>query len=139
MIQIAQTDAEIQGCFATMHQLRPHLVENEFLGIVRLQMSEGYRLAYFMDAGVVLGVAGFRISHYLHMGKRLYVDDLITSEAARSQGVGGKLLDWLEQLAKAEQCKVIHLDSGVQRFRAHKFYLNRDMKITCHHFLKELG
>ncbi len=139
MIQIAQTDDEIQACFATMQQLRPHLQQDTFVSVVRLQMSEGYQMVYLHEHGALLGVAGFRISHNLHLGKRLYVDDLITAEAARGQGVGEKLFDWLEQLAKSAQCKALHLDSGVQRFRAHKFYLNQDMKIVCHHFLKELA
>ncbi len=139
MIQIAQTDDDIKACFSTMQQLRTHLQEAEFLAVVRLQMSEGYQMVYLHENGVVLGVAGFKISHNLHLGKRLYVDDLITTEAARGQGVGEKLFDWLEQLAKSEQCRALHLDSGVQRFRAHKFYLNRDMQIVCHHFIKEFG
>jgi GNAT superfamily N-acetyltransferase len=139
MIQIAQTDAEINACFPTIHQLRPHLDADTFLSVVRLQMGEGFQMAYLTENGQVLGVAGFRISHNLHLGKRLYVDDLVTHEAARGQGVGEKMFDWLAALALEQQCKALHLDSGVQRFGAHKFYLNRGMKIVCHHFLKELG
>jgi hypothetical protein len=32
----------------------------------------------------------------------------------------------------------LHLDSGVQRFAAHRFYLARRMDITCHHFALKL-
>ncbi|MEN9868309.1 MAG: Aminoalkylphosphonate N-acetyltransferase [Pseudomonadota bacterium] len=139
MIRIAQTDEQILACFSAMQQLRPHLQEAEFLPFVRLMMDEGYRLACFEQDGQVLGVAGFKISHNFYLTKRCYVEDLVTIESARGQGVGEKLFDWLSEHAKAQQCRAIHLDSGVQRHGAHKFYLNRDMKIVCHHFVKELA
>jgi hypothetical protein len=34
---------------------------------------------------------------------------------------------------------MFHLDSGVQRHRAHKFYLNRNLDIVCYHFAERLA
>jgi len=36
--------------------------------------------------------------------------------------------------ARAEGCAQFQLDSGVQRFGAHRFYLMKRMDITAHHF-----
>ncbi|MEI8648330.1 GNAT family N-acetyltransferase [Paraglaciecola sp. Hal342] len=33
-------------------------------------------------------------------GKHLYVDDLVTDENARSNGVGAEMLNWLEHYAR---------------------------------------
>ena len=68
----------------------------------------------------------------------MYVDDLVTDDAERSQGWGGRLLDWLIETAREAGCQQFHLDSGVQRFGAHRFYLMKRMQITCHHFALNL-
>jgi GNAT superfamily N-acetyltransferase len=137
-VALATTDAEIERCFPVMQQLRPHLVSTEFVARVRRQQAEGYRLAYLGDAGAVCAVAGFRIFDKLHSGRTLYVDDLVTDAAQRSRGYGENLFTWLVTHARAEGCDGLDLDSGVQRFGAHRFYLNRRMDLTSHHFFLDL-
>lgn len=137
-IQLATSDAQIAGCFAVMAELRPHLVRDEFVERVRLQERENFLLAYGTDAGRVVAVAGFRVMEKLSTGRSLYVDDLVTSEQARSHGYGHALFEWLVHYARARQCRHFELDSGVQRFDAHRFYLRERMIIRAHHFDLEL-
>ena len=133
-IALAEEDHEIQSCYAVMAELRPHVQPSEFLARVKRQMEiAGYKLAYLADVEVK-AVAGFRISECLAWGKFLYVDDLVSKSDGRSKGFGGALFDWLVEYAKAEGCDQFHLDSGVQRFAAHRFYLNKRMFIEGHHF-----
>lgn len=138
MPQVAKSDTEIENCFAVMSELRPHLRQEEFLPLVRSMEPEGFRLAYIEDGGKIVCVSGYRVSTNLFMGKNLYVDDLSTSEKHRSKGYGEQMLDWLRSLAKAEGCNVLHLDSGTQRKRAHKFYLCQGLQISSFHFGEEL-
>ena len=84
-------------------------------------------------------VAGFRVHETLAWGWILYVDDLVTDEAARSSGYGERLLSWLAELARADGCDELHLDSGVHRFDAHRFYLRNRFAISAHHFSLPLG
>ncbi len=141
-IQIAQSDREINTCFPVMHQLRPHLHPEEFVARVRRQQQGGYQLAFLAigekGAEQVKAVAGFRISECLSFGKFLYVDDLVTQEGDRSQGCGEELLQWLINHAKEQNCQEFHLDSGVQRFAAHRFYFRQRLAITCYHFALKL-
>ncbi len=137
-ITIAKTDKEIFSCFPVISQLRP-LSEEEFIKRAKTQSElYGYKLIYIEDAGEVVAVAGFRISHSLSFGKFLYVDDLITEETNRSKGYGDKLIDYLIKYAKKEGCAQFHLDSGVQRFEAHRFYIENRMNIIAHHFALNL-
>ncbi|HET6668828.1 MAG TPA: GNAT family N-acetyltransferase [Pyrinomonadaceae bacterium] len=134
VVSLARNDQEIQSCFDVMAALRPHLKREEFVSRIRRQHKEsGYELAY-LAAGTVKAVAGFRISECLAWGKFLYVDDLVAGSSDRSQGYGGILFDWLVDYARAAGCDEFHLDSGVQRFDAHRFYLRRRMAIEAHHF-----
>ncbi len=133
-ISLAVDDEEIRDCYPVMAELRPHVGAEEFLSRVRRQMEiAGYGLAYLLD-GEVKAVAGFRVSECLAWGKFMYVDDLVSKDGERSKGYGGELFDWLVAYAREQGCEQFHLDSGVQRFAAHRFYLNRRMAIEAHHF-----
>jgi GNAT superfamily N-acetyltransferase len=137
-IALADSDAQILGCFPVMQQLRTHLEQKDFLSKVRRQQLEGYRLVYLDDDGSVRAVAGFRVVENLASGRMLYVDDLVTDSAWRSRGYGKALLDWLIEQARREQCQFLDLDSGVQRFDAHRFYLSNRLIISSHHFKLKL-
>ena len=52
--------------------------------------------------------------------------------------VRSRLLDWLAEEAKEHGCGQLHLDSGVQRRDAHRFYFREGMGITSFHFAKEV-
>ncbi len=133
-IQLAESDAEVLACFAVMRELRPLLVEAEFVERVRAQAAEGYSLAMLEAEGAVSTVAGFRVQGMLHSGKTMYVDDLVTAAAARSRGHGHAMLQWLIERARAAGCETFSLDSGTQRVDAHAFYLRERLRITSFHF-----
>jgi GNAT superfamily N-acetyltransferase len=134
VVENAETDEAILACYDVMAQLRLHVGRAEFLPTVRAMQKDGLRLACIREAGRVVAVAGYRISTNLFCGKHLYVDDLVTDEAERSKGHGKELLAWLRQLAVDEDCEVFHLDSGVQRKRAHDFYEREGMELASYHF-----
>ncbi len=134
----AKNDAEIGDCHAVMAELRPHVPKESFVDLIRMMEGEGYRLAYIRDDGAVVAVAGYRIHTTLFMGKNLYVDDLVTAESARSKGYGRAMVDWLRDLARQENCRFLHLDSGTQRHRAHRFYLREGLDIASFHFSQKL-
>ncbi|MEH2253135.1 GNAT family N-acetyltransferase [Nostoc sp.] len=137
-IQLAESDFQILGCFSVISQLRPHLEQAKFVEQVRYQMKEGYQLVFLQVEGQAMAVAGFRISRCLALGKFLYIDDLVVDELKRSHGYGQQLFQWLIQYAKNHNCEHLSLDSGVQRFAAHRFYLMQRLNITSHHFSIEL-
>ncbi|MGJ0535114.1 MAG: GNAT family N-acetyltransferase [Methylocystis sp.] len=139
-IRIAATEAEIKACYPAIHELRPHLAEDDFVAQVQRQMQRhGYVLVYMAVQDRVVAAAGYRVAELLAWGKTFYLDDLVTLGSARQHGYGGKLLDWLIEKARELGCQQFHLDSGVQRHDAHRLYLNRKLQITSHHFAKVLS
>jgi GNAT superfamily N-acetyltransferase len=138
-IRLAKTDAEIAACHAVMRELRPHVAEGDFVARVRRQERSGYRLAYLERAGRPRAAAGFRLGETLAWGRFLYVDDLVTLADERSRGHGAALLRWLEDLARAEGCAEFHLDSGVQRTDAHRFYRREGLDVTSYHFSRKVA
>ncbi len=130
----AETEAQIRACFTVMVQLRPHLTEDQFVAAVQRMRTGGYRLLAVTEEGHVRALAGFRLEEMLAYGRFLYVDDLITDESGRSRGFGALLFDRLKFIAHNENCVALHLDSGVQRRRAHRFYFREGMHIPSYHF-----
>lgn len=137
-IALAQTDSQIAACYAVMSQLRPHIGAGELVQRVQRQEAAGYRLVSLSDGGRVVCVAGFRVVENLAWGRHMYVDDLVSDAALHGQGHGTRLFAWLVEHARSQGCAQLHLDSGVQRFGAHRFYLSRGMRISSHHFAMDL-
>lgn len=130
--------------YAAMYELRGHrppLSSAETFVSWVSEHTEGYRLvgAFLEGEPNAVSVIGFRPMTLLYAGRTLYVDDLSTREEARGQGLGGALLAWVEAEARRLGCDGLHLDSGVQRFPAHRLYLKFGFDIGAHHFGKVLG
>lgn len=137
-ITLVTTDAQTRRCFAVMAQLRPHLDADSYLKQVKRQRKSGYQMACLTHRRQIVCVAGFRLMENLAWGRFVYVDDLVTGESARSSGHGRRMFSWLLARARSAGCEQLHLDSGVRRFGAHKFYLALGMRISAHHFAMDL-
>ncbi len=139
-IRIAESDTELRKVSGVLRQLRPAFDTERLVAQIKAQMREGYRVAYVEEAGEVLCAAGFVVGTKLAWGKHVYVDDLVTAEHQRSKGAGAKMIVWLKTYAREQGCNQLHLDSGVQRFAAHRFYLREGFNIGSHHFsITDLG
>lgn len=132
--RLAVSDPDILACYPVYLQLRPHLAEAQFVETVHRMHATGFQMAMRTHEDRVMAVAGFRIIENFHTGRVLYVDDLVTDEAARSAGHGRALLRWLMEYAKDHRCLAFELDSGTHRHGAHKFYLREGMHISDFHF-----
>ena len=133
-VKIASSEAELRKISPVLLQLRTQYDEDSLLAQIRLQQAEGYQIAYVEKDGEVLCVAGFVMRNKLAWQKHIYVDDLVTGAAVRSTGAGKFIMDWLKNHAREHGCQQLHLDSGVQRFAAHKFYLREGFELNSHHF-----
>lgn len=118
-------------------QLRPHLPVDYARRIAEVCAGGGRMVVALVD-GQVAGLGLWRTVDNTYDGRRLFVDDLVTDEARRSQGIGRALLGWLEDRAGALGCQVLALESGVQRDRAHAFYFREGMTIPSFSFRKKL-
>ena len=115
-------------------QLRPTFNRESITAQVKKQLEQGYRVVYVKSEGKILAAAGFVVGEKLAWGKHIYIDDLITIESHRSKGAGALLINWFKRYCEEGGYDQLHLDSGVQRFDAHRFYLRERFKIESHHF-----
>lgn len=139
-VGLAETEDDIRAACEVLLQLRPQYTPDTIFAQVQRQRRDGYHLACTWSGKQILCVAGFRIEEKLAWSRHIYVDDLVTRETDRSVGAGHAMIEWLKAHALATGCSQLHLDSGVNRFGAHRFYLREGFAITSHHFaIDKLG
>lgn len=139
-VRLVVSDDDLRAVYPVMSRLRSDYTEASFLAFVREQLfPAGAQMIAGLDGDDVLAAATFRISASLAWRRFIYVDDLVTRDDRRSRGYGAALLAWLTDHGQAMGCGELHLDSGVQRHDAHRFYLRERMDIVFYHFRKVLA
>ena len=96
----------------------------------------GARMALVVEGEQVLGLAVYRWHENTYDGMKFYIDDLVTDDARRSEGIGRALILHLEEIAKKLGANGLALDSGTQRTQAHKFYFREGFVIPAFNFKK---
>ena len=138
-VQVADTDEKIMKCREVILELRPHLIKEEFVSLIKKLQQDKLTMIFIGEEGNAVAAACFVEGVKLHRGKFIYIDDLSTMPAYRGKGLGTTLLDWIFGYAKKNNFEQVHLDSGVQRFDAHRLYLKYGFNITSHHFAKVIN
>lgn len=130
------------AAFCVLREGRPVMATAESFTkwVNERQRPEGYRVvgAFLPGEPDAVAAAGFRVLHELSKARFLFVDDLVTVPSHRSSGYAGLVFDWLVEEARRQKCEQFHLDSGHQRFDAHRFYLKHGMIMSAHHFSMKL-
>ncbi len=97
---------------------------------------------------IIAAVSGGRVVGWAHayvcclVESDAYVElgGLVVDESHRGQGVGGKLLEKVEEWARQKGCRTVSARSNVIRYEAHKFYAAQGFEQikTQHAFRKRL-
>jgi GNAT superfamily N-acetyltransferase len=138
IVDLAPDDPRLPLAWEVMAHLRTHRTAAEMDEVYAASAGLGYRITAVLEDERCTAVAGWRLGVNQHLGRHLYVEDLVTDPALRSRGHGAALLDHLRERAREAGCEALHLDSGVQRHDAHRFYFREGLHISSHHFLEAL-
>jgi GNAT superfamily N-acetyltransferase len=119
-----------------LRELRTDLTPEAFATVYEEGYPQGLRyLAAYAEERCV-AVAGWRVVATTAAIRKLYVDDLVTRASERGRGAGAALMNELAARATALGCRVLDLDSGVQRGDAHRFYMREGLTISSFHFAR---
>ena len=92
----------------------------------------------FATDGKLLGFAGIWIATKIWCGKYLEVDNLVVHPSHRATGVGTAILRHLEDLARAEDCNLLVLDSYTCNHASHRLYHRLGYEIWGFHFIRQV-
>ncbi|MGG2395721.1 N-acetyltransferase family protein [Pseudomonas sp. SH1-B] len=134
------SDAHDQrACFTLMRVLRPHLTDaDDFIQRLQRQAEQGYSLLAARVGDEVVGLAGCRLQENLLHGRFFYVDDLVTREDVRSQGIGERLLAEVRAQARRLGCANLVLDTALSNARGQRFYYRQGLLAMGMHFREGL-
>ncbi|QGZ48993.1 MULTISPECIES: GNAT family N-acetyltransferase [Streptomyces] len=122
-----------------METLRPGLGADAFLEFATAAHNQGLVFTAAHDpAGRCVGVATHRVLA-TSRGRLLFVDDLVTAPAARSAGVGSRLIGELRERARRAGCVRLELDTGTANPGAQRFYHAQRMNIVALHFALDVN
>jgi GNAT superfamily N-acetyltransferase len=138
LIDLELNDPHWESALPVLRELRPHLTQELLEQVLREGSGQGLQFTALFEDDRCMAVAGWRVIANTSAIRKLYVDDLSTAAAERSSGHGKTLLTELIRRGRELGCTSIELDSGVQRYEAHRFYLRERMNITSHHFRRNI-
>ena len=118
-----QSHADLERCFPVIKELRPHLSFEDYVRIYeQAHKHDAYQLVAIEDGKNILAVMGYRFLWDFVRGKHLYIDDLVSTERFRSQGLGAVLLKYAESIASQSDCKALRLSAVFENTHALRFY-----------------
>jgi len=138
ILDLGVDDPRLPEMYEVLHALRTELTFDQLRAVYAEGHPQGLRYTAVEADGRIVAVAGWRLMACTTALRRLYVDDLVTDPAVRSSGHGALLLGELERRARNAGCTLLTLESGVQRYDAHRFYFRERMSIGAYHFAKAL-
>jgi GNAT superfamily N-acetyltransferase len=100
--------------------------------------NQNYECAVIYKDNTIIGVSGlwFCTRHYI--GKSVELDHVFIRPEHRKKGLGKQFMDWIYIYVKEKGCNAMELNTYVQNYPSHKFYLNLGFEILGYHFLKQL-
>ncbi len=102
-----------------------------------IAMNNFKMIGVFLDENLV-GIAGYWVLRMLYCGKYLQVSSFIVDEEKRGLGIGKKILQELEKIAKKLDCQKIVLDAYTENKKSHSLYFRENFYIRGFHFMKDL-
>jgi len=129
----------LDSAFEVLRQLRPHLNLTSFHQIYdAAKKADGYTLVGYYRGDECLGVMGYRVYSDFVRGAHLYIDDLVTTEAARSQGIGAKLLQYAEEETARRKMTELRLCAVLENEGGLRFYEREGWTRRAYAFKKSL-
>ena len=89
------------------------------------------------DNEKIVGIATLSIIMGPIVRKNAYLEDFVTDESVRGQGVGGKLWEAMLDWAAEKGCQELNFTSGKGREEAWRFYRNKGSEIYDTNFFKK--
>ena len=139
-IMLSESDYEnaLRQGEALHRDFRPH-ISGDYVEYLRKMAVEGAGVFQLVHEGEVRALAIWRAFLTTYSGRRMEVDDLVTTEGHRSKGYGATLIAGLEAKARSLSCHAVMLNSGTSRVDAHRFYLRERYTIGAFQFIKRLN
>ena len=130
---------EIHSVIGLVYKLNNGRISEEILTDRFNEMvTQNYKCIGVYDNKDLIGVCGLWFCTRHYAGKSVELDHVYIDEAYRNQGLGKKVMTWINDYVISKGCQSMELNTYVSNYPSHKFYYNEGMEIWGYHFFKRL-
>ncbi len=138
-IKELNTKNEMLTAYPLVNQMYEKMDEKKFSAALdEMILRDNYKMVAAFDGEKMLGISGYWISYMLYCGRYLQASNFVVDKKNRSQGVGQKILNYLEDKAKKNECSKFVLDSYTENKKSHPLLFRQNFYIRGFHFMKDL-
>jgi GNAT superfamily N-acetyltransferase len=120
-------------------QLYPKMTVKKYESYLTEMIPHNYQQIAIFENDVCVGLTGYWKGIKLWSGQYIEIDNFIVHSEHRKKGVGKIMTDYIEKIAKENNCTMIVLDAFSGNFKAHRFYYNQGFSPKGFHFVKILN
>lgn len=131
-------DADYAALPALFALLEPTIASADVQSRMARMRGEGWQCLGAFDGDDLVAMAGWSLRCHLFSGPVLYVENLAVLPAWRAHGLGRRLMEQLEQLARERGCQKITLDAYASNQAARAFYERIGYDPSGIHFVLDL-
>lgn len=136
--QLLEQKEQMLPLYPLIQQLSPNVGEERYAHLLDDMIAHGYRMLAVYEGAQCVGLSGIWVATKIYSGRYLEMDNVVVAASHRSMGIGKRLYEEVERLAKAEACETIMLDAYMENEKAHVFYEREGFIKRGYHFLKKL-
>ena len=122
-----------------IRQLYPTISIEKYESYLTEMIPHNYKQIAIFEHDICIGLTGYWKGTKLWSGKYIEIDNFIVHADHRKKGVGKLMTDYIEKIAKENDCTMIVLDAFTGNFKAHRFYYNQGFSPKGFHFVKILN
>jgi GNAT superfamily N-acetyltransferase len=115
-----------------------HLIVDQIRGTLDNSVASGLRVA---TASITSGLAALALVSFhrgLHSAYAI-LEDLVVNGALRHNGIGGAVLEWIENEVRTAGCQRMFLESGIKNHDAHRFFERHGFRPCSLVMIKSVG
>lgn len=101
-------------------------------------IKRGYECLGVYDSGKLIGICGIWTLTKIYAGRHIEPDNVTIHPDYRNKGIGEKMMQWVDDFARAKGCIALELNAYVSNSRGHRFWMNQGYRILGFHFQKKL-
>lgn len=101
-------------------------------------VTQNYECAVLYDGEKLIGVAGMWFCTRHYSGRSVELDHVFIEDGYRRKGLGKQFMKCIYDYVGQKGCQAVELNTYVQNYPSHKFYMNEGFEILGYHFLKKL-
>jgi len=140
IIKDLETKNVMMDAFPLIHQMYKKMDYKGFESALdEMILNNNYKMVAGFHDEKMIAISGYWIARMLYCGRYLQASNLVVDENFRGNGVGKKILNYLENKARKLGCDKMVLDSYSENKKSHSLYFREDFYIRGFHFMKDLS